>query len=369
MTKVNFKVRLIYMDEEEYEKYGREGYKSLFESGTYSGEIRGVKKDGTPLVLLASLTKLNDSEALGVLIDITKEKEQQILIQDQKEELEAIFNVSKDGIAVLDLESNFLEFNDAYLEMTGFSRQELLKKSCIGLTAPEDYEYALELAQRLRQEGYVKSFNKTCIFKNGKRVVLSMSTSLLPDNKRIVLTAKDITEMKRYEKQLEFIAHYDALTGLPNRILKEDRLNQAMLRVQRNGGYVAVAYIDLDKFKEVNDTYGHEVGDKVLVEVALRMKRALRGGDTLSRLGGDEFVAIIADMDDTSVALPILKRLLKSACDPIELSEITIDISASIGVVFYPQKSEKSGDELISQADEAMYIAKQSGKNRYHILT
>ena len=366
----NKDARLIYVNDEEYEKYGKEGYEALSQNGVYSGEIRGIKKDGTFITLLASLTKLNvkGSEALGVLMDITKEKEQQILIENQKEELEAIFNVSKDGIAILDLESNFLEFNDAFLEMTGFSRKDLLTKSCLGLTASEDYEYALEITEKLKQEGYIKSFNKTCIVKNGHRIVLNMSTSLMPDNKRIVLTAKDITEMKQYEKQLEFIAHYDALTGLPNRILKEDRLNQAILRVQRNGGYIAVVYIDLDKFKEVNDTYGHEVGDKVLIEVATRMKRALRGGDTLSRLGGDEFVAIIADMDDTSVALPVLKRLLKGACDPIELGEITIEISASIGVVFYPQKSEVNGDELISQADEAMYIAKQSGKNRYHIV-
>ncbi|MDD2358373.1 MAG: PAS domain S-box protein [Thiovulaceae bacterium] len=360
--------RLIYINDEEYEKYGKEAYEALSQSGTYSGEVRGVKKDGTPLILLASLTKLNDNEALGVLIDITKEKEQQILIENQKEELEAIFNLSKDGIAILDLETNFLEFNDAYLEMTGFSREELLMKSCLGLTAPEDYEYALEVAEQLKQEGYIKSFTKTCIAKNGKRVVVNMSSALMPDNKRIVLTAKDITEMKQHEKQLEFIAHNDALTGLPNRILNADRLNQAILRVQRNGGYVAVVYIDLDGFKEVNDTHGHDIGDQVLIEVAMRMKRALRGGDTLSRLGGDEFVAIIVDMDDTSVALPILKRLLKSARESIVLGDLHLHVSASIGVTFYPQKSEINGDQLITEADGAMYIAKQSGKNRYHIF-
>ena len=237
----------------------------------------------------------------------------------------------------------------------------------IELTAPEDYENTLKVTEQLKEKGYVKSFNKTCIVKNGKRIFVNMSVSLMPDNQRIVLIAKDITDMKKYEKKLEYIAHYDALTGLPNRILKSDRLTQAMLRIQRNGGCLAVLFIDLDGFKEVNDTYGHDIGDQVLIEASVRMKRALRGGDTLARLGGDEFLAIVADMDDTLIAIPIVKRILKSVHDPIVFGDIKIRISASIGVSFYPQKEELSGDQLIVQADQAMYSAKQSGKNRYYI--
>ena len=314
--------RIMYINDEEYQKYG-EGYKELVEHGVYTGEIKGIKKDGTQLTLLASLTALNqNNEVLGVLIDITKEKEQQRVIEEQKEELEAIFNTSKDGIAILDLETNFLDVNDAYLEMTGFSKEEILTKSCFGLTAPEDYENTLKVAEQLKEKGYVRSFNKTCIVKNGKRIFVNMSVSLMPDNQRIVLTAKDITDMKKYEKKLEYTAHYDALTGLPNRTLKSDRLAQAISRIQRNGGCLAVLFIDLDGFKWVNDTYGHDVGDYVLVEASVRMKRALRGGDTLARLGGDEFLAIVADMGDASIAIPIVERILKVVNDPIIMQDI-----------------------------------------------
>ncbi|WP_345992690.1 diguanylate cyclase [Sulfurimonas sp. HSL-1716] len=362
--------RIIYADEQTYLEYGKEAYETLAEAGVYTGEIECVKKDSTPIVLRVSLTALkhSDSEALGVFIDITKEKEQQKLINSQKDELEAIFSVSKDGIAILDLQTNFLDCNKAYLEMTGFTKEELLSKSCLELTAPEDYEHALEAVEIVKKEGYLKSFNKTCIVKNGKKLFVNMSISMMPDNKRLLVTTKDITEMKKYEKELEFIAHYDSLTGLPNRILKSDRLNQAMLHVQRNGGYLAVVYLDLDGFKEINDTYGHEIGDKVLIEVSKRMKFALRNEDTLSRLGGDEFVAIIADMNDRSVASPVLERLLNAANEPILIGKLDLQVSASIGVTFYPQDSELDGDQLIRQADQAMYVAKQAGKNRYYIF-
>ena len=175
--------------------------------------------------------------------------------------------------------------------------------------------------------------------------------------------------MKKYEKQLEYVAHYDPLTGLPNRVLKSDRLHQAILQVNRKGGYLAVVYLDLDGFKEVNDKYGHGVGDQLLVGVSLRMKNALREGDTLARLGGDEFVAIIADMADTTIAIPVMQRLLDAASQPIIIDEKIINVTASIGVSFYPQENENvDGDQLIRQADQAMYLAKQSGKNKYHIF-
>ena len=174
--------------------------------------------------------------------------------------------------------------------------------------------------------------------------------------------------MKIYEKKLEYIAHYDALTGLPNRILKADRLKQAMLRTQRDGEFLAVVYLDLDGFKEINDRYGHSVGDQLLVELSVHMKQALREQDTLSRLGGDEFVVILSDLQESSKALFIIQRLLDAASKPVVIDGFDVQVSASIGVAFYPQHEEIDGDQLIRQADQAMYEAKQAGKNRYHIF-
>lgn len=176
------------------------------------------------------------------------------------------------------------------------------------------------------------------------------------------------TELMEHSQRLEYIAHYDALTGLPNRILESDRLQQGIMQTQRHGSHLAVFYLDLDGFKHVNDSYGHAVGDQLLIHLSVRMKQALREGDTLCRLGGDEFVAILADLHDVSDAMPIIHRLLDAASQPIRLGDFSIQVSASIGVAFYPQDGEVNGDQLVRQADQAMYIAKQSGKNRYHIF-
>lgn len=358
--------RIMYYDDAEYEKYGRNGYKALAEVGVYTQEVKCIKKDGSAIFLLASMTALkgSPSEALGVATDITKERQQQELIKEQKEELETIFNISKDGIAILDLDSNFLDFNDAYLEMTGFTREELLQKSCFGLTDEEDAEKSQQAMKIVLQDGYIKSFNKRCLIKNGNKLDVNMSISLMPDKQRILVSTKDISEMKKYERELEYIAHFDPLTGLANRVLKADRLHQAMLHVKRYGGFVVVLYIDLDGFKEVNDQYGHDVGDQVLIEMSVRMKNTLRVGDTLARLGGDEFVAILVCTENEVTVFSILERLLATAKDEIVLGDKRMHVSASIGVTFYSQDDDLDGDQLLRQADQAMYMAKKSGKNR-----
>jgi diguanylate cyclase (GGDEF)-like protein/PAS domain S-box-containing protein len=179
--------------------------------------------------------------------------------------------------------------------------------------------------------------------------------------------AQDITERKRAEVKLKRIAHYDLLTNLPNRVLLADRLSQAMVQCQRRNKSLAVAYLDLDGFKAVNDTYGHDVGDKLLTTVSQRMKEALREGDTLARIGGDEFIAVLVDLDNTEDKKPVLKRLLKATAEPVAVGDAAMKVSVSIGVTLYPQDGVDA-DQLIRHADQAMYVAKQAGKNRYHLF-
>jgi diguanylate cyclase (GGDEF)-like protein len=178
----------------------------------------------------------------------------------------------------------------------------------------------------------------------------------------------DITELKEHERKLEQIAHYDMLTGLPNRVLLADRLHQAMAQAQRRHSLVAVAYLDLDGFKAINDRHGHAAGDQLLTVLAERMKHALREGDTLARLGGDEFVAVLLDLPDTSASLPVLTRLLGAASETAQLGELALRVSASVGVTFYPQPEETDADQLLRQADQAMYYAKLAGRNRFQIF-
>jgi diguanylate cyclase (GGDEF)-like protein len=177
----------------------------------------------------------------------------------------------------------------------------------------------------------------------------------------------DVTERKEHEKQLEHIAHYDALTGVPNRVLLADRMSQALARTKRDKGLMAVCYLDLDGFKPINDTYGHDAGDKVLVEITRRIKDAIREDDTVARLGGDEFVVLLVGLQVPEECVGSLNRLLEAIYQPIEVQGKSLRISASIGVSLYPE-DEQDPETLLRHADQAMYIAKQSGKNRYHLF-
>jgi diguanylate cyclase (GGDEF)-like protein len=178
----------------------------------------------------------------------------------------------------------------------------------------------------------------------------------------------DITAIKEHQSQLEHIAHFDALTNLPNRLLLADRLQQAMAQAQRRNQKLAVAYLDIDGFKSVNDTYGHDVGDQLLIHLAKVMKDTLREGDTLARLGGDEFVAVLIDLEGADSCVPMLKRLLEAGATPWILGDIALHCSASIGVTLYPQEGEVEADQLLRQADQAMYQAKMAGKNRFQLF-
>lgn len=184
----------------------------------------------------------------------------------------------------------------------------------------------------------------------------------------IQVAIHDISTLKAHQAQLEHMAHYDALTGLPNRVLLADRLRQAMAQAQRRGQMLAVAYLDLDGFKAVNDRYGHEVGDQLLIALAHGMKQTLRDGDTLARLGGDEFVAVLIDLASAGDGVPMLQRLLAAASQPIMHGNQVLKVSASLGVTYFPQGEALDADHLLRQADQAMYQAKMAGRNRFQVF-
>jgi diguanylate cyclase (GGDEF)-like protein len=183
------------------------------------------------------------------------------------------------------------------------------------------------------------------------------------DVQRYVSLFCDITQLKLHENQLEKMAYFDTLTGLPNRVLLGDRLRQAMHQTQRRKQMLAVALLDLDSFKAVNDSYGHEAGDALLTYLAGRMKQALREGDTLARLGGDEFVVVLPDLGDIGVLTPVLARLVDAVSEPVQIGNLSMRVSASVGVTLYPQEEEPDADQILRQADQAMYQAKRMGKN------
>ena len=190
-----------------------------------------------------------------------------------------------------------------------------------------------------------------------------------PDGRRkgLVVVGRDITERKRAEERLQHLAHFDPLTQLPNRMLLTDRLQVATARAQRSGKLLAVCYLDLDNFKPINDSHGHEVGDHLLVEVARRLTEALRAGDSVGRLGGDEFVLLLGELGDEEECRIALDRVLQALALPYEIDDLGLILSASIGVTLYPSDAMDS-DTLLRHADQAMYEAKEAGRNRYHFF-
>lgn len=175
---------------------------------------------------------------------------------------------------------------------------------------------------------------------------------------------RDTTSLKEQEEAFNFMAHHDGLTKLPNRVLFNDRLNQVIAYAKRNNKIVTVCFLDLDGFKPINDTYGHNAGDEVLVEISNRMKKCLRGGDTVSRMGGDEFMILINDNASHEGGPQVLNRVLSTISKPIKLSNgALVSVTASMGVSEFPKDAEKP-EQLIRMADEKMYQAKASGRNK-----
>ncbi len=284
----------------------------------------------------------------------------------------SVFTHAREGIMITDADANIVEVNDAFSTITGYSREQALGMNprflAAGLSEPGQYR---DLWRRLLEEHHWQGdlWNRRC---NGETFPTRQTITAILDGQgqvqNYVSLFTDITELHEHQRQLEYIAHYDPLTHLPNRVMLASRLHPAMARALSMGRKLAVAYLDLDGFKAVNDLHGHECGDKVLTTVARRMKHTLRDACTLARLGGDEFVALIVDLDQVSDSLPMLERLLAAASEPMQLGPLEIELSASIGVSYYPQEGEVSTDQLLRQADQAMYQAKLAGKNRFHVF-
>ena len=187
---------------------------------------------------------------------------------------------------------------------------------------------------------------------------------VLGEQRYFVGIVRDISERKRAEEKIAHLAHYDYLTGLPNRALFLDNLEHSVSLAKRNHYNVAVLFLDLDGFKKVNDTFGHDTGDLLLQEVSRRLKATLRASDTVARVGGDEFIFVLNEIGDDENAALMAKKIITVLSEPLELKGRRCHVGGSIGISLYPEDSTNP-DALIKQADDAMYLAKQSGKNTY----
>ncbi|ENO76618.1 EAL domain-containing protein [Thauera sp. 63] len=315
------------------------------------------------------LPKGGDSEALRRSIRYAQLRHR----RDADARLAAtVFAHSREGIIVTDVQGRIIEVNEAFTRITGYTRDEVLGREASLLKSDRHGpEFHAALWQSLLEKGhwYGEVWNRR---KGGELFAELLTVSAVRDARgeirHFVGLFSDITLQKEHERQLEHIAHYDALTALPNRVLFADRLHQAMARARRGDQRLAVVYIDLDGFKTINDTQGHDAGDQLLMTLAGRMRKVMRDCDTLARLGGDEFVAVLGDLPDADSCRPLVRRLLATVAEPVEVGGHSLQVSGSIGVTLYPQREEVEPDQLLRQADQAMYQAKLAGKDRYHLF-
>lgn len=283
----------------------------------------------------------------------------------------SVFNHAREGIVITDDLGTIVEVNDTFTLITGYARDDVLGKNPRILhSGRQSSEFYKAMWKSLASEGHWSGevWNRR---KDATEVAELLTINAVPDadgqSTYYVGLFTDITAMKAHAQQLEHIAHFDTLTSLPNRVLLADRLQQAMVLSQRHMRTLAVVMLDLDGFTTVNDNYGHNAGDELLVVLAQRMKAALRDGDTLARVGGDEFVVVLADLEHAQEYDSVLERVLQAVAAPVAVGDAVVCVTASMGVTLYPQ-DDADADLLMRHADQAMYLAKQTGNGRYHLF-
>jgi diguanylate cyclase (GGDEF)-like protein/PAS domain S-box-containing protein len=283
----------------------------------------------------------------------------------------SVFENTMECITITDAQGNIIDVNPAFCRLTGYEREEVLGKNPrFQKSGHHDQAFYAAMWQAINTTGRWNGelWNRT---KSGECYPELRSISAVTNAQGVVThyigISTDISQIKQHEAQLERIAHYDALTGIPNRVLLADRMKQAIAQVKRERKMLAVCYLDLDGFKPVNDGFGHQAGDHVLVEIARRIGSILREGDTVARLGGDEFVVLLLNLHHVEECIVTLKRLHETIAQPVCIQDQAHYLTASIGVSIFPG-DDNDPDVLLRHADQAMYVAKQSGKNRYHLF-
>lgn len=308
---------------------------------------------------------------LGAVVnvrDITASHEAQERIRQAAE----VFKSTVEGVTITDLDGAILDVNDAFSKITGYSREEVIGENPRILQSGwHDADFYRRMWESLRNLGYWRGeiWNRR---KNGIVYPELLTISAVRDDdgqaSGYVAVFADITMAKQTEEQLDHLAHHDALTQLPNRLLFNARLEQSILHSQRQGSSLAVAFVDLDRFKKINDSLGHAAGDQLLVQIAERLTKAVRADDTIARISGDEFVALLEHVGDVCDVKVIVQKIMETFHEPFAVAENVVHMTCSIGISLYPDDGKHAAD-LLRNADTAMYRAKEEGRNTYQFYT
>jgi diguanylate cyclase (GGDEF)-like protein/PAS domain S-box-containing protein len=328
-------------------------------------------KNGTiiPVEVSAKVVPYGNTEViLSIIRDVTERKNAEEKLQLSSR----VFSDTHEGIIITDPQQRIVDVNPAFTQITGYSREDVIEKlPSILSSGKQSSTFYTQMWQSVKENGHWQGevWNRT---KQGELYAellnISSLTNELDEVTHYVGVFSDITISKQHQDQLNLMAHYDVLTKLPNRALFIDRFNQSIAHSKRTKNQLAVCFLDLDDFKPVNDNYGHNVGDRLLIEVAGRITACIREEDTVSRQGGDEFAILLNDIKSTSQYEETLKRIHQAVALPYFIDDIQHNVTASSGVTLYPL-DDGDIDTLLRHADHAMYQSKLSGKHRSQLYS
>jgi diguanylate cyclase (GGDEF)-like protein/PAS domain S-box-containing protein len=359
---------------EDREAVRKKAIESLKGYGPLPYEYRFMKKNGDVIWVLEKVTSTEykgKRATVGSFMDITERKRLEEALEKSEERYRTILENMEDAYFEIDLAGNFTFFNDSMCRALGYSREELMGMDSRVCTAQEDAEPTYEtLAEMYRTGGPGKIISLKFVRKDGGIRFSDTRISPLRNEKGEIVgfrgIGRDVTERRRLEQKLADIATHDPLTGLPNRLLLCDRLAVGLTQAQRNDTKLAVMMLDLDRFKNVNDTFGHSVGDELLRAAGERLTGLVRKSDTVARMGGDEFMVLLPQIAKIEDATRVTQKILEAFRKPFVLDAYQIHITTSIGIAIYPEDGEDV-ETLFKNADTAMYWVKEQGRDNYEL--
>jgi diguanylate cyclase (GGDEF)-like protein/PAS domain S-box-containing protein len=331
-----------------------------------TGELRHI------LVSAAWIELDAQRQMLMSAVDITENRRAEELLRQSEERFAKIFQASPDAIVISRLaDGTYLEVNQSWLDLFGYAREELIGRSSLDLGVWADPADRGRFVEQIRERAALRDFETRFRKKSGAIIDALISAEVIDiaGESHIIVPILDITDRKRAEERIQQLATRDPLTGLPNRLLLDDRLALSISSAQRQGGYVALLFIDLDRFKVINDSLGHAIGDAFLKAVAERLSGVVRRGDTLARLGGDEFVVLLENihaMEDA--AGQVARKILGAMTEPFAVDGHTLSCSCSVGISVFPSDTTDP-QMLMRDADTAMYHAKEAGRGSYRYFS
>ena len=341
----------------------------------YDTEYRLLMHDGRIKFIHEQCRVYHDADGramrlVGTVQDVTEHRAAEQSLRESEQRFRSALDYAPNGIALLSTEGYFGQVNNALCVLLGYDDNEIKGTALQKHTCPADRISTDTVIERLlHSRSPSQRLEMRMVRKDGRMIWVQMTISLVRDGQDepsyFIAQFEDITERKNAQEQIHQLAYYDALTGLPNRRLLLDRLGQALIQARRHERTLAVMFLDLDEFKQINDTLGHDVGDALLKVVAGRMVNAVRSGDVVARQGGDEFIIVLTEISDVDAATMVAEKIIEKCRDPIEVGKNQLRISTSIGIAVLPENGTDDATVLMKKADIAMYRAKEAGRNTY----